>query len=458
MSVADPALARFREAFAGDVVLPTDPTYDETRRVWSALYDRRPGIVVRPVSATDVASALRFARERDLLISVRAGGHSVSGHSTCDGGMVIDLSAMRGVAVDAERGVARASGGALLSELDGAAQAHGLVCPIGTVGHTGLGGLVLGGGVGRLQRRFGLTLDNLAAVEVVTADGRSVRASEDENADLFWGIRGAGPNFGVVTAFELRLHPFGPDLSRGLRIFRGTDAGAVWQAYRERLRSAPPELGLSFVLGRALPEGDFPTDVAGGPIVVVAANHAGGREDLERLLAPVDAAAAAIMASTTTSPYLQIQAMYDSSNGPGQRYYCHGGFADDLRPVTIDALVGHVADAAGDWSFSVTGQGGAIRELSDDATAFAGRSAWLRVTAEAEWKDPAAGEEAFDWARRAMVVAQPDLTTGRYVNEVFEDGTDPATIYGDDKLRRLVAIKREWDPDNVFRMNHNIAP
>ena len=210
-------LTRLRETFSGPVITPADGSYDETRRLWNAVHDRRPAVIVQPRSDPEVATAIRFAREHDLALAVRSGGHSPAGHSTCDGGLVVDLSQMRGVTVDPATRTARANGGAFLGELDVAAQAHGLVCPIGVIGHTGVAGLTLGGGVGRLQRHFGLTIDNLRAVELVTADGRSVRASETEEPDLFWGIRGAGWNFGIVTAFEFGLHPFGPDLHRGAR-------------------------------------------------------------------------------------------------------------------------------------------------------------------------------------------------------------------------------------------------
>ena len=258
MTLADPVLDGFRSSFVGEIIVPGQPNYDDARIVWSALHDRRPKLVVRPETVEDVTAAVRYAREADLRIAVRGGGHSITGFSTCDDGIVIDLSRMRGVSVDPNSRRARANGGAHLGELDRAAQAHGLVCPVGTVGHTGVAGLALGGGVGRLQRRFGLTLDNLTAVELVTADGTRVRTSETDHPDLFWAIRGAGPNFGVVTALEFRLHPFGPNLTRGVRIYRPTDALPVWQAFRAALAAAPRELGLNFVIGRAVPEEEYP--------------------------------------------------------------------------------------------------------------------------------------------------------------------------------------------------------
>jgi len=458
MTLADPVLDRFRSSFAGEIIAPGQPDYDSARLVWSALYDRRPSLIVRPESVADVSAAVQYARGADLRIAVRGGGHSITGFSTCDDGMVLDLSRMRGVSVDPNNRIARANGGAHLGELDRAAQAHGLVCPAGTVGHTGVAGLALGGGVGRLQRRFGLTVDNLTAVELVTADGVHMRASETDQPDLFWAMRGAGPNFGVVTALEFRLHEFGPNLTRGLRIYRPTDALPVWDAFRAVLAAAPREFALNFVIGRALPEEDYPAEVAGGPIVIVAFTHTGSEADALAALTPLTAAASPVTDVIGEKPYLEIQSLYDEAYGWGRRYYAFGAFADDLRPATIQALVDHAADAIGDTGFTAAGQGGAIRDTPDSATAYTGHGASLRIIAESAWQDPRDDEVTMDWCRRAMAISAPDSVVGRYVNEVFEDGTDLATIYGPEKIERLVAIKRAWDPDNVFRTNHNIRP
>jgi FAD/FMN-containing dehydrogenase len=458
MTLADPILDRFRSSFVGEITAPGQRGYDDARLVWSALYDRRPKLIVRPKTVEDVSAAVRYAREADLRIAVRGGGHSISGFSTCDDGIVIDMSLMRGVSVDPNSRLARANGGSHLGELDRAAQAHGLVCPAGTVGHTGVAGLALGGGVGRLQRRFGLTVDNLTAVELVTADGAHVRTSETDHPDLFWAMRGAGPNFGVVTALEFRLHPFGPNLTRGLRIYRPTDVLPVWDAFRAVLAAAPREFALNFVIGRALPEEEYSAEVAGGPIVIVAFTHTGTEAEALAALTPLAAAAAPVIEVIGEKPYLEIQSLYDEAYSWGQRYYAFGAFADDLQPATIQALVDHTADAIGDCGFTAAGQGGAIADVPDSATAYTGHGASFRTFAESQWEDPRDDEAAMDWCRRAMVIAAPDSVVGRYVNEVFEEGTDPATIYGPEKVERLVALKRAWDPENVFRSNHNIRP
>jgi len=452
-------LDRLRQTFAGDVIAPSDDAYDDARRVWNTAFDRRPAALVRPASVQDVATAIRFGRDRDLEIAIRSGAHSASGHSTTDGGLVIDLSRLRGVTVDARRRTARADGGTLLGELDIAAQAHGLVCPVGVVGHTGVAGLTLGGGTGRLQRHFGLTIDNLRAVELITADGRIVRASESEEPDLFWGIRGAGANFGVVTAFEFKLHEFGPLLHRGMRVYPASKVHEVWAMFRDFAAVAPDEVALILAIGRAEPEADYPESVAGKPIVIVAYNHSGDAATVERDVAPLSSGPEPVSSTAGSQPYLEVQTANDLAMGWGHRSYISGRYADDIRPDALDALIEHAARAPGEGSFSMTALGGAIARVPDDAMAFTGRDARFDVSADIEWNDPALDEAHRDWIRRAMAIVEPDSVRGRYVNAVSEEGPEVSrAIYGDAKYERLRALKRVWDPDNVFHLNHNIAP
>lgn len=450
---------RLRAALDDEVITPGDAGYDDARRVWNAIFDRRPAALVRPTRPEGVATAIRFGRDHGLEIAVRGGGHSAAGHSTSEGGLVIDLSRLRGVTVDPERWVARASGGALLGELDVAAQAHGLVCPVGVIGHTGVGGLTLGGGMGRLQRHFGLTIDNLRAVELVTADGRTVRASELEEPDLFWGIRGAGANFGVVTAFEFDLLPFGPLLHRGVRIYQASHVRAVWSMFRDIAAAAPDELSLILSIGRAEPASDYPSSVAGQPIVVVSYNHSGDAGSVERDVAPLGAGPEPVSSTDGSYPYLEVQTANDLAMGWGHRSYIRGGYGDDFRSEAFDAMVEHLADAPDGSSFAITAQGGAISRVPDDAMAFTGRDARFEMSADAEWDDPALDAEGRDWVREAMAIVEPDAVMGRYVNEIAESGPEESlAIYGAQKVARLAALKRAWDPDNVFRLNHNIAP
>ncbi len=450
---------RFRRAFAGEIVTPGATGYDDARRVWNAVFDRHPALIVRPASVDDVIAAIRFGRERDLEIAVRGGGHSAVGHSTTDGGLVIDMGRMNAVSVDPTRRLAQTGGGALLGQLDVAAQEHGLVCPVGVVGHTGVAGLTLGGGVGRLQRRFGLTIDSLRAVELVTADGRVARASADEEPELFWGLRGAGANFGVATSLELELHPFSGTLFRGVHVHPATDIHEVWELFRAFAAGAPDTIAAIFTVALAQPAQDYPDSVAGRPIVVISYNHSGAGEDVERDIAPLLAGPKPASVTTSTERYLDVQHSSDLTLAWGSRTAILGGFVPDCSPAVLDAFVAQVDQVPGDASISVTMMGGAIDRLADDAAAFTGRGHPFDVSPDTGWTDPDLDEAKLTWVRQAMAIVERDRLPGRYINELSDAGPDVTQAsYGDAKLERLRALKRAWDPANVFRLNHNIAP
>jgi FAD/FMN-containing dehydrogenase len=440
-----------REAFAGEIVLPDDPGYDEARAVWNGMADRRPALVVRPADVDDVVAALRFGREQELLIAVRCGGHSIPGLSTCDDGIVIDLSRMRGAEVDPNLRTARVKGGSLLGDLDEAAQRFGLVCPVGVVSHTGVAGLTLGGGMGRLMRKFGLTLDNLLSVELVTADGQIVRASDDENPELFWGLRGAGPNFGIVTSFEFRLHPLEHPITFGTvehPIERAHELVALW---RDLAENGPDELFLSFGLAKA----------GEGAIAYVTALHSGTPDQAERDLAELRAFGPPSADSIAVRPYLETQHLNDDPHGWGHRFYMKSAFLPSLPDEAVDLCVEHTVRApdAGEIGFSTWAWGRRISEVPEDGTAFTGRDATAWLAAEAMWDDSALDEACRAWGRQALADLTPFASDGRYVNDVAEVGADVArTVYGDAKYDRLVSLKREWDPDNVFRLNQNVQP
>jgi FAD/FMN-containing dehydrogenase len=443
----------------GEVVTPDDPTYDEARRLWNAIHDRRPAVIVRPTTATRVATAVRFAREHDLEIVVRSGGHSAAGLRGADGCLVVDLSAMRGVEVDPRTRIARANGGALLGELDVAAQAHGLVCPVGVVGHTGVAGLTLGGGIGRLQRHFGLTIDHLAAVEIATADGRLVRATETEEPELFWGLRGAGWNFGIATAFEFRLDPFGPDLHRGVLTFPATQVQDVWTVFHDYAANAPDSVSLIFGIDRAGPDGGYPEEMVGKPIAYLAWNHSGSADDVERDTAGLRVGPEPATATIGSQPYLDVQTAHDLAFAWGSRSFINSHNAKDVRREALDELVELVATAPGEGTFSVTALGGAIARVDEDATAYAGRAATFDLSADSGWSDPTLDEANAEWCRRALAVVEPDRTVGAYANGNSDTGPEQSRrIYGDAKLARLAALKRSWDPENVFHVNPNVAP
>ena len=446
-------LDKLANGFAGEIVRPDDPGYDAARAVWNSMIDRRPAVIVRPTGTDDVVAALRFAREQDLIVAVRCGGHSIPGFSTCDDGIVIDLSQMRGVDVDPERRTARVRGGSLLAELDDAAQAHGLVCPVGVVSHTGVAGLTLGGGMGRLQRKLGLTIDSLLAVELVTADGRVVRASEDQNPELFWGMRGAGANFGVVTSFEFLLHPLDGTVTHGMVTHPIERAEELAERYRELVEEGPDELWTSFGMGIGADDR--------GPTASVSVLHSGSPAAAERDLAGLRALNDPLEDSVESKPYLATQRLFDAPMEWGLRFSMKSSFLaslpDDLVLDWADQ-VSRIPDGA-EGGFSVWAWGGAIATVSEEDTAFTGRDAAYWAGAEVAWNDGALDDACRSWARAAVDTAAPHASVGRYVNDVTEVGRDVARmIYGDAKYERLVALKREWDPDNVFRLNQNITP
>jgi len=441
------------------VITPADAGYDDGRRLWNAIHDRRPAVIARPSSAEEVATAVRFAREHDLEITVRSGGHAAAGLGGANGGLLVDMSGMRGVEADPRTRTARANGGALLGELDVAAQAHGLVCPVGVVGHTGVAGLTLGGGVGRLQRNLGLTIDNLTAVELVTADGRLVRATETDEPELFWGLRGAGWNFGISTAFEFRLQPFGPELHRGVLTFPATQVQDLWSRFRAFALGAPDPVSCIFGLDQAVPDAGYPDDMVGRPIVFFAWNHSGAADDVERDTAGLRAG---LTPSTTTigsQPYLDVQTAHDLAFAWGSRSFIKSHNGNDVRPEAFDELVEHIADRPGEATFSVTALGGAIGRVPEDATAYAGRAAAFDLSADSSWTEPDLDDANIEWCRRAMQIVEPDRTLGAYANGNGDAGPEETRrIYGDEKVARLGALKRAWDPDNVFHVNPNVAP
>ncbi len=442
-----------------EVIAPDDAGYDDARRLWNAIHDRRPAVIARPSSAAEVATAVRFAREHDLEITVRSGGHSAYAFGGANGGLLVDMSGMRGVEADPRTRTARANGGALLGELDVAAQAHGLVCPIGVIGHTGVAGLTLGGGIGRLQRHFGLTIDNLAAVELVTADGRLVRATETDEPELFWGLRGAGWNFGIATAFEFRLQPFGPDLHRGVLTFPASQVHEVWGRFREYAPSAPDAVAAIYGIALAGEGEGYPEDAVGRPIAYLAWNHSGSADDVERDTAGLRAGPTPLTTMIGSSPYLEVQTAHDLAFAWGSRSFIKSHNADGVRPEALDEVVELVAVAPGDSSFSITALGGAIARVPEDATAYAGRAAVFDLSADSDWSDAAGDEANMDWCRRVMAVVEPDRTLGAYPNGNSDAGPDETRrLYGDAKVARLAALKREWDPDNVFHVNPNVAP
>jgi FAD/FMN-containing dehydrogenase len=452
------ALAAFRESHGGDVVTPSDPGYDAARVVWNGIIDRRPALIARCTGAADVINAVRFAREQDLIIAVRAGGHSVGGFSTCDAGIVLDLSPMRGARVDPQARTARVNGGALSGDLDHESQAFGLACPVGYVSHTGVAGLSLGGGMGRLQRKHGLTVDNLISVDMVTAAGQLIHASEEENLELFWGLRGAGANFGVVTSFEFRLHPVGPMVTNGLVAHPIERAHEVVALFRDYSVTAPDEamVTIGFLLG---PGGaGLPDELVGRPIVLIAATHCGSSEAAERDLKPLRGLDP-LLDTFTSKNFIALQTANDEEMRWGRRFYMKGAYIDTLSDELVDICMEQIAKSSEGCSIPIWAQGGAVGRVPNDAMAFTGRDAAFWSGTEAYWEDPAFDDAYIGWGRSAMDAIKPLTTAGHYVNDLVESGEDLVRFaYGAEKYERLRALKRTYDPDNVFRMNQNIVP
>ena len=451
-------LGRFQGTFRGDVIIAGDTRYDDARRVWNGMIDRRPSVIVRPLDSNDVAAAIRFGRDEGLLIAVRGGGHSMPGHGTCDSGMVIDLSRMRGATVNPVKRTARVNGGALLGELDIAAQAHGLVCPVGVVSHTGVGGLTLGGGTGRLQRKHGFTIDSLRAVELVTAAGDLVRADANENQDLFWAVRGAGANFGVVTAFEFELQPFDGVLTIASATYSAPRIHDAWALFHEMGTTSPDHVMWTFNMALGSTE-SVPADLVGKPVATISAYHSGDQAAAEHELRDLMGFGAPVAASTVTRSYLDLQRAADDASAWGHRVYTKGGFTDDLPAQALEQMVDHLASGTSSDTFGLGAQGGAIARVAEDATAFTGRQAGFQMSSDSTWDDSTEDQARIEWAREAYAIVEPHSRTGRYVNDIADSGPDLGRwVYGDAKYDRLVGVKRNWDPDNVFRLNQNIKP
>lgn len=446
--------------FAGEALGPDDAGYEEARKIWNGQIGRRPGLIARCTGAADVIAAVRFARERDLEVSVRGGGHAVAGHSLTDGGLLIDLSPMTGVRVDPLGRTALAQGGALWSHVDRETQEFGLAVTGGIVTHTGIAGLTLGGGIGHLMRRCGLTIDNLRSCDVVTSAAELVAAGEQENAELFWGLRGGGGNFGIVTAFEYALHPVGPTVLAGMLAFTMDEAPEVLRFFREFVAGAPDEVGImgNLRLAPALPV--IPEDLQGRPIVALVVCYAGAVEEGEEALRPLREFRRPALDTVAPKPYVAHQAMFDAALPHGRHYYWKSWKLPPLSDEIIDVISEHASRVTSPFStVPIFTQGGAVLRLDDDATAYAGRSAAHDINIVAAWEpgDPEP-ERHIQWVRDFWAALEP-FGAGVYVNFLSDEPqTAVEAAYGAEKYARLVALKSKYDPTNFFRLNANIPP
>lgn len=452
-----------RRGLAGQVLLPGQAGYDEARTVWNAMVDRRPAVIARCATASAVAAAVRSARARGLEIGVRCGGHSVAGMSVPDGGFMLDLTPMAAVRVDAERRRAWVQGGALLGAVDRATQSFGLATTAGNVSHTGVGGLTLGGGMGWLARQHGLTCDNVVSFEMVTPDGDRVRATESANPDLFWGLRGGGGNFGVVTDFEFRLHDVGTAALVADLYYRAQDAAPAVRAWRDLIPQAPRRATFTAWVGTAGAWSFLPRDLHHRSVVSVGLVWVGSPDEGREQFAALRAAAPAAVERIREMNYLELQSMDDDREGHHQRRYWKGHYLRVLDDAAIDAFVTRGAPADTDEpallpAASLQTYGGAIADVGNDETAFDHRDALVEFVASAVWTDPGEDEIRIATARRFGAAIEP-FASGAYVNALTDEGEQGVRrAYGTAKLARLRAVKRRYDPNNVFHLNHNIPP
>jgi FAD/FMN-containing dehydrogenase len=459
MTATNPSDA-LRDGFSGEVLTPAQPGYDEARRVFNAMIDRRPAVIGRCTSTADVVAAVNVAREHGLVVAVRCGGHSVSGLGTCDDGMLIDLSGLESIAVDSEARTARAGGGVLWGEFDAATQAHELHTPGGRVTTTGLGGFTTGGGYGWTSSRHGLACDNLISVEVVLADGSVVRASEQEHADLFWGIRGGGGNFGIVTEFEFRLHPLGPIVLAGLVMFPMARAQNVVRRWRDWADAAPDEVSTACAVITAPPEPFVPAELHGKPVVAFAVLYVGDPEQGTEMVQPLKDLGPAVD-HIGQMPYTAFQAALDPLAPPGVRSYWRGEYLPDLSDAAIDTFLAHAVDVTTPGAplsqmiiFRI-GQG--VAAVPDEATAFSHRDARYLFHPISIWTEPGDDERMIGAGRASAAALRPFSTGASYLN--FTPESDRVRdAYGEEKYARLVALKDAYDPANLFRLNQNIRP
>jgi hypothetical protein len=444
----------------GPVLAAGDPGYEDSRTVWNAMIDRKPALVVRCLGAADVMASVQFAREHELLLSIKGGGHNIAGLATADEALMLDLSLMRGVWVEPDRKVAHAQGGCLLGDVDRETQLHGLAAVLGFVSLTGVAGLTLGGGFGYLTRRWGWTADTVVGMDVVTADGRLVRASERENPDLLWALRGGGGNFGVVTGIDYALHAVGPQIVGGVVAWPASEAPRVLELYRTLAEAAPPELTLVTFMRLAPPAPWLPKDYHGKPIVAILACHSGKPEDGEQAVAPIKAFGTPIGDVLVRRPYAQLQSLLDATQPKGRRYYWKSEYLSRIEPALCEKFMAHAAKIRSPHSAVIFFQiGGALNTLPDDHSAAGNRDARYVLNIAGSWDKADDDDANVEWARAAWTDMKSFSTGGTYINFLtVDEGPERIEAALGRGLTRLAETKARWDLENVFRVNRNIKP
>jgi len=452
-------IEELKGVFKGEVLLPSDGAYDGARQIWNAMIDKRPAVIARCATTSDVVRGVNFARDNRLLLAVRGGGHNIAGNALCDDGLVIDLSQMKTAIVDPGARRVTIEGGATLADLDAATQAHGLATPVGINSTTGIAGLTLGGGFGWLSRKYGLTVDNLESAEVVTAAGDVVRASATEHPDLFWALRGGGGNFGVVTRFEFRLHPVGPDVLSGPIVYPISEAKSVLQQYREFIATAPDELNVWNVLRKAPPLPFLPERFHGQEIIALALIYAGDPKKGESLVEPLRTFGTPLGEHVGVQPYVAWQQTFDPLLTAGARNYWKSHNFTTLDDGLFDVVVDYVGKLPSPQCEIFFGAiGGATTRPAPDSAAYAQRDANFVMNFHGRWEDPIDDERCIAWARDFFNATAPFASGGVYVNFMTADETDRVRSAYGPNYDRLAQVKRKYDPNNLFRMNQNIEP
>jgi FAD/FMN-containing dehydrogenase len=458
-AIADGSIAELAQSLRGELITPGQPGYDEARAIWNAAHDRYPALIVRCAGVADVMRAVEFARSEELLVSVRGGSHSIPGFSTNDGGIIIDLSQMNGVRVDPQRRTATVETGATWSQFDHETQAFGLATTGGLVSSTGVAGFTLGGGVGWLMRKHGLAADNLLSADVVTADGQLVHASEDENSELFWGLRGGGGNFGIATSFEYQLHRVGPTVTAGVVFYPGDRAKEILRFYRDFVDEAPDELTTLVNLLTAPPAPFLPEEWHGEQLVAIIGMHCGSLEDGEQAVRPLRELGDPVADLMGPLPYAAMQSLIDPLWGRGAHSYMKAGWVGGLDDAAINTLVRYHRDVTSPKTeIHVHHMGGAVARVPAAATAFGDRSAPFLLNIIASTFTADGYDSAVAWAQELHTAMTPSLTGGSYINFLSAEGDERVRAAYGANYDRLVALKDEYDPTNLFRLNQNIRP
>jgi len=460
INLTEANVSAFRSGLKGRLLLRGDDGYDTARTIWNAMIDRYPAMVVQPEDIEDIVSAVNFARENELLLCVKGGGHNIAGNAVCDGALMLDLSGMNSVTIDKDRRVAQVGPGALLADFDREAQAYGLATPLGINSTTGVAGLTLGGGFGWLSRKFGTTVDNLISADVVTADGKTVKASESENPDLFWGLRGGGGNFGIVTNFEFKLHPVGPDVLTGLIVFPFDQGKDVLRKYRDAVKQMPDDLNVWVVLRKAPPLPFLPEDAHFKEAVIFACFYAGDPAEGEKLLEPFRSFGTPYGEFIGVQPFAAWQQAFDPLLTPGFRNYWKSHNFAELPDEAIDVALKYVSDLPSPHTEIFFGLvGGQASRVPEDATAYSQRDALWACNVHGRWESPDEDQKVISWAREFWNASEPYSTGGVYVNFMTEDEKSRVTsAYKPEIWNRLVGLKKKYDPTNLFSMNQNINP